>query len=117
MLTLGVDETKHDVHKLGVLLLQYNLARLSLLQHCSLALQSRITLGMRFSEDNTDRHVSVESSLEPLASGAQDHLVDLPSSVAADDGGISEVSGLEEKNIVVKAEATVGFGHLELRMW
>lgn len=60
----------------------------------------------------------MKSSLEPLASGAQDELVDVPSSVAANDGGVSEVSALEKADVGVgKAAVALGIRHLEMLEW
>lgn len=62
--------------------------------------------------------MSKESTLKPLASGAQDGLVNLPGSIAANDGGVSEVAGLEKTNIGGgKTAVTIGSGHPELLIW
>lgn len=115
VLAFGIDKTKHDVDNVSVLLLQYDLAGRGLLERVALAFQSNFYLGFMHDERNAYRHLTVESGLEPFASGAQDQLVDFPSSVAANDGGISEITAFEELSVSLrKAVAALRFRHLEV---
>lgn len=44
--------------------------------------------------------------------------MNFPGSVAANDGGVGEVAGLEKTNIGGgKTAVAIGFGHPELLMW
>lgn len=68
-------------------------------------------------EDSTDCHVSVERSLKPLGSRAQDESVNLPSPITADNGAICKESAVEKPNVGIgKAAAVIAWRHLDVQM-
>lgn len=106
---------KHDANQIRLLLFQYDLARLGLLEEVQSDLCNEIATRNGLA---THLQVTVKSSLEPLASGAQDEFVDTPVSVAANDGSVGKISRLEKTNGGGDhAAVAVGVRHLEVLKW
>lgn len=81
-------------------------------------MQSSITPCLDKDQDGTNRQVAVKCSLEPLASRAQDVLVDFPSVITADNGGICKESSVEKPNVGIgKAAAVIAWRHLDVQIW